>query len=163
MERILALDVGDRRIGAALSDELGITAQPLGTIVRKKEFWQEIGRIVREKEVKTVVIGLPRNMDGTLGEQARKTQEFAAALRGRISGVEIVFRDERLTTVESEQLLLSAGMRREKRKIHRDAIAATLLLQGYLDQKRFELERRTKQEQGRNEETNAALEHGKST
>jgi putative Holliday junction resolvase len=163
MERILALDVGDRRIGAALSDELGITAQPLGTIVRTKAFWEQIGRIVREKEVRTVVIGLPRNMGGTLGEQARKTQEFAAALRGRISGVEIVFRDERLTTVESEQLLINAGMRREKRKMHRDAIAAALLLQGYLDQRRFELERRTNQEQGRREETDATLEDREST
>jgi putative Holliday junction resolvase len=146
VERILGLDIGDKRIGVAISDALEITAQPVGVLVRDKTVWEQIERIAREREVGTIVIGLPRNMDGSLGEQARKTQEFATALQRRLGGVEILFRDERLTTAESEQLLIRAGMRREKRKMHTDAIAAALLLQSYLDQKKFERERESGRE-----------------
>ena len=125
--RILGLDVGDRTIGVAISDPLGFTAQGITTIRRKKEE-QDIEKILEfcnEYQVETIISGLPKNMNGTIGEQAEKVQKFCAALSEH-TDIEIKFWDERLTT-------MAADMSRKKRKGLVDKIAATYILQGYLD------------------------------
>ena len=134
MPRILGIDYGERRIGLAISDPLGIIAQTLPTLDTKKvkDVFDEIKKIVEEKDVGKIVLGFPRNMDGTTGERGEKVKEFANKLKEKI-GKEIDFWDERLTSVESLKLL-----REEKRKIKRekkivDQISAVLILQGYLD------------------------------
>jgi len=134
MSRILGIDYGERRIGLAISDPLGIIALSLPTLDTKKvkDVFEEIKTIVKEKGVEKIVLGLPRNMDGTIGEKGEKVKEFANKLKGKI-GKEIDFWDERLTSVESLKIL-----REEKRKIKRekkivDQISAVLILQGYLD------------------------------
>lgn len=135
--RVLGLDYGSKTVGAALSDELGLTAQPLETIVRKEEnkLRQTLARIeaiVREQGVDTIVLGFPRNMNNTMGERAQKTLEFKEMLERR-TGLKIVLWDERLTTVAAERVLQESGVRREHRKEYIDQIAASLILQGYLD------------------------------
>ena len=134
MPRILGIDYGERRIGLAISDPLGIIAQTLPTLDTKKvkDVFGEIKKIVEEKDVEKIVLGFPRNMDGTIGERGEKVKEFANKLKEKI-GKEIDFWDERLTSVESLKLL-----REEKRKIKRekkivDQISAVLILQGYLN------------------------------
>ena len=134
MSRILGIDYGERRIGLAISDPLGIIALSLPTLDTKKvkDVFEEIKTIVKEKDVEKIVLGLPRNMDGTIGEKGEKVKEFASKLKEKI-GKEIDFWDERLTSVESLKIL-----REEKRKIKRekkivDQISAVLILQGYLD------------------------------
>jgi putative holliday junction resolvase len=134
MPRILGIDYGERRIGLAISDPLGIIAQTLPTLDTKKvkDVFDEIKKIVEEKDVGKIVLGFPRNMDGTTGERGEKVKEFANKLKEKI-GKEIDFWDERLTSVESLKLL-----REEKRKIKRekkivDQISAVLILQGYLN------------------------------
>jgi putative Holliday junction resolvase len=134
MSRILGIDYGERRIGLAISDPLGIIALSLPTLDTKKvkDVFEEIKTIVKEKDVEKIVLGLPRNMDGTIGEKGEKVKEFASKLKEKI-GKEIDFWDERLTSVESLKTL-----REEKRKIKRekkivDQISAVLILQGYLD------------------------------
>jgi len=134
MSRILGIDYGERRIGLAISDPLGIIALSLPTLDTKKvkDVFEEIKTIVKEKDVEKIVLGLPRNMDGTIGEKGEKVKEFASKLKEKIDK-EIDFWDERLTSVESLKIL-----REEKRKIKRekkivDQISAVLILQGYLD------------------------------
>ncbi|MDR7435044.1 MAG: Holliday junction resolvase RuvX [Armatimonadota bacterium] len=135
--RILGLDVGTRRIGVALSDPLGISAQPLKVIER--EGWDadlaEIRALVREWEVSCVVVGMPRSLNGSLGPQARMVEEFVAKLRDAI-GVPVDTWDERLTTVAAERAMLEANVRRDRRRQRVDAVAAALLLQAYLDSAR---------------------------
>lgn len=132
--RILGLDVGDRTIGVAISDPLGFTAQGITTIRRKKEEAdiEEIIKICNEYNVDTIISGLPKNMNGTIGEQAEKVQRFCEALREHVS-IEIKFWDERLTTRAAHMAMLEADMSRKKRKGLVDKIAATYILQGYLD------------------------------
>jgi putative Holliday junction resolvase len=133
IERLIALDVGDKRIGVDVSDALHITAQPLGKIERAG-FTRDVSRIAElcEKyQTNHILLGLPRNMDGTLGVQAKKVQTFAEQLQK--AGFRIQYWDERMTTVSAERLLIQAGTRREKRKKVVDQIAAALILQGYLD------------------------------
>lgn len=134
MSRILGIDYGERRIGLAISDPLGIIALSLPTLDTKKvkDVFEEIKTIVKEKDVEKIVLGLPRNMDGTIGEKGEKVKEFASKLKEKI-GKKIDFWDERLTSVESLKIL-----REEKKKIKRekkivDQISAVLILQGYLD------------------------------
>ncbi len=132
--RILGLDVGDRRIGVALSDPLGITAQPLETLHRTK-LADDIAHIVshiRENDVTKVVCGLPLHMDGREGEQAAITREFAAALE-EACGIPIEFCDERLTTAMARRTLIEGGVRRDKRKQFIDKLAAVQILQTYLE------------------------------
>lgn len=132
--RILGLDVGDRTIGIAISDPLGFTAQGITTIRRKNEAFdiEEIIKICDEYKVETIVSGLPKNMNGTIGEQAEKVQKFCEVLKEHVD-IEIVFWDERLTTKAAHMAMLEADMSRKKRKAIVDKIAATFILQGYLD------------------------------
>lgn len=131
----MGLDVGHVRIGVATSDLLGLTARPLEVIKRdyRKTEFERIKSILKQYEIKKIVVGLPLNMDGTEGEQSEKVREFADILKENNPEIEIVFWDERLTSWASEEFLISAGVKREKRKKHIDKIAATFILQGYLD------------------------------
>lgn len=131
--RIMALDLGDTRIGIALSDTLKIIANGYETYTRKKndDDFKYIADLIKEKEVDTVVLGLPVNMDGTLGDRADKTKQFAEKLKEYFD-VKIVYQDERLTTVSAERALLEADMRRDKRKQVIDMVAATIILQSYM-------------------------------
>jgi len=132
--RILALDHGTKRIGVALSDELKMIAQPLEYIPAEPfaDFLSRLKEILREKEVELVLLGLPRNMDGTYGPAALKVQDFAAALRNAIT-IPVQTWDERLTSVQANRLLIQGGVRRDKRKEKVDKTAAAILLQSYLD------------------------------
>lgn len=135
MPRIMGLDVGDKTIGVALSDLLGWTAQGLETIRRigiKKDL-QRLEEIIKEYEVNKIVVGLPKNMNGTIGLQGEKVLEFNERLEKRFNNIEIVSWDERLTTVAAERSLIEADVSRKKRKEVIDKIAAVYILQGYLD------------------------------
>ena len=140
MKRKVALDVGDVRIGVAVSDMLGITANPRETYVRKgKTFEDDINYFVKyakEEDADAFVIGLPMNMDGTEGPRAEVTREFGDALK-EASGLQVIYVDERLTTVSAERMLIGADVRREKRKQVIDKVAATTVLQSYLDGQSF--------------------------
>ena len=132
-QRIVALDVGDRRIGIAVSDPLGITAQPIETYTRigYGPDVRRIAEIAKQYGTNRILCGLPRNMDGTQGFQVEKVREFAAKLEEQ--GLLIEYYDERMTTMLAENALLEANMRREDRKKKVDMIAATMILQSYLD------------------------------
>lgn len=134
--RIMALDLGDRRIGVAVSDELGWTAQGVGVVKRHRDGreLEEIERLVREREVSEIVVGLPRNMDGSIGPRGEICIAFAEMLRGRLQ-LPVHLWDERLTTVSAERTLLEADVSRKKRRQVVDKLAATLILQHYLDSK----------------------------
>ncbi len=140
MKRKVALDVGDVRIGVAVSDMLGITANPRETYIRKgKTFEEDIAYFVKyaqNEDADAFVIGLPMNMDGTEGPRAELTREFGSALK-EASGLDVIFVDERLTTVSAERMLINADVRREKRKTVIDKVAATIILQSYLDGQSF--------------------------
>jgi putative Holliday junction resolvase len=133
-DRILGLDFGSHRIGAAVSDPLGITAQPLSAIRRQgdRRDLEAIGTIVREYSVGTVLIGLPLHMGGEEGTQAKRTRLFAEKIREHL-GVPVETWDERMTTVQAERHLIASGVRREKRKEIRDSLSAVFLLQSALD------------------------------
>ena len=132
--RILALDVGEKRIGLAVSDPLGITAQGLEVLTRKNRE-ADLARLVevaREWGVQKIVVGMPRHMDGRLGSAAPKILELAQSL-GEALGVEVVPWEERLTTVEAERVLIQADVSRKRRRQVVDQLAAVLILQNYLD------------------------------
>ncbi len=133
--RILGLDLGEKTIGLAVCDELGITAQGLKTIRRKgiKSDLNALDAVVREYNVDRIVVGLPKNMDGTLGAAAEKTLKFLENLKQFNLPVET--EDERLTTMMAEKMLIQGDVRRAKRKKVIDQVAAVLILQGYLDRK----------------------------
>jgi putative holliday junction resolvase len=132
--RVLGLDIGDRTIGVAISDPLGFTAQGITTIRRKKieHDIEELLKICKEYNVDTIISGLPKNMNGTLGPQSEKVMGFCDILKDHID-VPIKYWDERLTTVAAHKIMLEADMSRSKRKKVVDKIAATYILQGYLD------------------------------
>ncbi|KAJ52818.1 putative Holliday junction resolvase [Clostridium tetanomorphum] len=132
--RILGLDIGDRTIGVALSDPLGLTAQGITTIRRKgiENDLEELKNICAQYGVEKIVAGLPKNMNGTMGPQSEKVLEFCDILKERIP-LEIIMWDERLTTVAAHKAMLEADLSRSKRKKIVDKIAATYILQGYLD------------------------------
>jgi len=134
--RVLGLDYGDRRIGVALSDAFGWTAQGLEMIERKHEGddIRRIEHLVREHEVGTIVVGLPKNMNGTIGPRGEICMAFAEQLRQMLS-MKVEMWDERLTTVAATRTLLEADVSRRKRKQVVDKMAAALLLQNYLDAK----------------------------
>ena len=132
----MGLDVGDKTIGVAISDPMFLTAQPLETIKRVKAS-KDIDRIVdiiEDKEISTIIVGLPKNMNNTIGPQAMKVMSFVDLLKKRISN-EIIYQDERLTTIESESVLIEMSVRRENRKKYIDKIAASFILQSYLDRR----------------------------
>ena len=132
----IALDVGDVRIGVAVSDLLGITANPRETYVRKKnDVDADIAyfcEYAKREDADAFVLGLPKNMDGTEGPRAEVTRQFGDMLE-KASGIPVYYQDERLTTVSAERMLIDADVRREKRKKVIDKVAATIILQSYLD------------------------------
>lgn len=132
--RILGLDVGQKTIGVALSDPLGFTAQGITTIRREKKSKdiEEIKKICDEYKVETIVIGLPKNMNNSIGFAGEKIMEFSQLIKEEID-IKIEFWDERLTTVAAHRAMLEADLSRGKRKKIVDKIAATYILQGYLD------------------------------
>jgi putative Holliday junction resolvase len=132
--RILGLDVGKKRIGVAVSDELGITAQGIGVIVRSstKRDIQAISEIARKYRVDKIVIGLPVNMNGTLGPQGEEIKEFGEKLRNYLN-IEVQYWDERLSTVAAERVLIDADISRKKRKNVIDKLSAVVILQNFLD------------------------------
>lgn len=132
--RILALDHGTRRVGVAVSDELKMIATPLEYIAPEPfaDFLARLKQILAEKEVELILIGLPRNMDGSYGPAAQKVQEFMTVLKTELT-VPIKTLDERLTTVQANRSLLQANVRRDQRKEKVDKTAAAILLQSYLD------------------------------
>lgn len=132
--RILALDHGTRRVGVAVSDELKMIATPLEYIAPEPfaDFLARLKQILAEKEVELILIGLPRNMDGSYGPAVQNVREFIAALREAIT-TPIKTLDERLTTVQANRSLLQANVRRDQRKEKVDKTAAAILLQSYLD------------------------------
>ena len=136
--RVLGLDVGSKTVGIAVSDELGWTAQGLKTLKineEKQEFgFDEIGQLIKEYQVDTVVIGFPKNMNGTIGPRGEASKQFAAEIESKFS-VPTVLWDERLTTMAAERVLLEADVSRKKRKKVIDKMAAVMILQGYLDSK----------------------------
>ena len=137
--RILGLDVGDKRIGVALSDPMGILASTLTLLERKNNNadFEAILDLVKEHEVGCVVVGFPRSMDGSIGKQAEKVNVFAEAL-SELTSVPVEMWDERLSTVIANKLLRDGGKNRSQIKAKRDAAAAALILQGYLDRHREE-------------------------
>lgn len=132
--RILGLDIGDRTIGIAVSDPLGFTAQGITTIRRKSEAYdlEELMKICTEYNVDTIVSGFPKNMNGTVGPQGEKVLEFCEKIKESID-LPLKMWDERLTTVAAHKAMLEADLSRAKRKKLVDKIAATYILQGYLD------------------------------
>lgn len=132
--RVLGLDVGSRRIGMAVSDPLGITAQGLATLERrnKRQDFDRLGRIIREYEVKAIVVGLPLRMSGAEGVQAGKMHEFAEELRKRFD-LPVHLWDERLTSAEANRLLRETDLSIEKRGKAVDRMAAVLILQGWME------------------------------
>jgi putative Holliday junction resolvase len=133
--RSLGLDIGDKRIGVAVSDIHGILASPL-TVINRIDESQDIEAIIdiiRRQDVGQVIVGLPRSMDGSLGSQAEKVGAFTRKLASRIK-VHVEYRDERLTTVMAERLRRAVKSKKTKRKARDDAQAAAIILQGYLDE-----------------------------
>jgi putative Holliday junction resolvase len=136
--RILALDVGQKRIGLAVSDPLGITAQGLKVLTRKdrEADLAELLEVAREYQVQEIVVGLPRHLDGRESEQTPAIMDLAQAL-GDALGVAVTPWDERLTTVEAERVLIQADMSRRRRRRVVDQVAAVLILQSYLEYRNF--------------------------
>lgn len=147
--RSLGLDIGDRRTGVAISDPEGILAIPLAVIDSRDEYAMvaEIFNFVQQYKIEHIIVGLPYSLDGSLGQQATKVVNFTEKLRNvivngveqsRFAGVAVHMWDERLSTKAAEKLMVESGTKKEKRKQHRDAIAAAFILQGFLDSHRPE-------------------------
>lgn len=137
MIRIMGLDFGSKTVGVAVSDPLGYTAQGVETIVRREEnklrqTCQRIEALIKEYEITSIVLGYPKNMDDSVGERARKTEEFKEMLERR-TGLPVILWDERLTTVEADEILEESGVPRSERKKVIDKIAAGIILQSYLN------------------------------
>lgn len=133
MRRIVALDVGTVRIGVAASDPFGSFAQGLTVLAAKGDWLEELAEILRRYDAGTILIGMPRRTDGTDGPEAVRMREVAAKLAARFPNVDVVPWDERFTTTIATQALLEGDVSRKDRKTRVDMVAATLLLQGYLD------------------------------
>jgi len=135
--RILAVDPGSKRVGLALSDPTATIAQALATVPAEPAatLAARLAQIAKANEAARIVVGLPRRMDGTRGPEAMAAQALADEVR-KASGLPVELVDERLTTVAAERSLIAAGVRREKRRLSVDRVAATLLLQGHLDRRR---------------------------
>jgi putative Holliday junction resolvase len=134
IKRILGLDIGDRRIGVAVTDELGITAQPVGTIDRSQTtaYFKEIIEIAKRYDARCIVAGLPKRLDGSSSPQTEKVEKFLTDLKAQ-TDIPIETWDERLTTTAAEASLVEANMRRKPRRNVVDSVAAQIMLQHYLD------------------------------
>lgn len=137
--RVMSLDVGTKTIGVAVSDLLGMIANGVEIIRRTSEAkdFERIAELVKEYEVSVIVVGYPKNMNGTVGEKGLVCEAFADRLRENFSGMEIVLWDERLSTVAAEKVLVEADLRRKKRRQVIDMMAAVVILQNYLDSRSF--------------------------
>ena len=135
MKRLLGIDLGKARVGMAISDELGLLAHPLETFPadKQKALIERIAAIVREKEVERVVVGLPRNMNGSMGPAATEALAFVDQLRAKLRCAVVTW-DERLTTVAAQRALHEAGRSTRTTRGQIDQVAAQMILQGYLDQ-----------------------------
>lgn len=133
----MSLDVGDKRIGIALSDPMGILASPLAIIERTSETEdvEKIVSLINQHQVKEIIIGLPLSLKGDVGEQAEKVHVFVDHLTQH-TGIPLILRDERLSTVSANRLMREARTKKTKQKIPDDAFAAALILQSYLDETR---------------------------
>lgn len=135
--RVIGLDYGSKTVGVALSDELMLTAQPLTTIHRDRptklrQTLAQIEQIIEQYDVDRIVVGWPKKLDNEEGERCEKTKEFGDMLENR-TGLEIIYQDERLTTAQADGVLEKGGIRKDKRKQYIDKMAASLILQNYLD------------------------------
>ena len=135
--RVIGLDYGSKTVGVALSDELMLTAQPLTTIHRDRptklrQTLAQIEQIIEQYDVDRIVVGWPKKLDNEEGERCEKTIEFGDMLENR-TGLEIIYQDERLTTAQADGVLEQGGIRKDKRKQYIDKMAASLILQNYLD------------------------------
>ena len=135
-ERLLGLDIGERRIGVAISDELGMIASPAAMVPRASDVPREIRALAERYGATRLVAGLPVGLSGREGPQAAETRAFADALAEAV-GLPLEYWDERLSTSIAEKHLIATGTRRSKRKEHVDAVAAAVILQGYLDNQRW--------------------------
>lgn len=135
--RAMGIDVGSRRIGVAVSDELGFLAAPWRAVpVARGQEFAELAAMVREREIEIVVIGLPTSLDGTEGPQANAVRAFARRLATHLGDIPHTFADERFTTAEAERMMIARRMSREERRARIDAAAAAIMLQGWLDLQR---------------------------
>lgn len=133
--RIMGIDYGDSRIGIAVSDPFGWTAQGVTTIIRKSGLNEVLDRIIQlinEYSAEKIVVGFPRNMDGSVGPRGEKTKEFVKKLRSRVN-IEIILWDERLTTVSATRTMIETGIKASRKKMVVDQLAAVYILQGFLD------------------------------
>lgn len=134
--KILGLDLGSKTVGIALSDALGITAQGIETYIFPDDDYEQalnkIKEIVQKEGVKKIVLGYPKNMNGTIGPRGKISEEFANNLRNRLN-VEVILWDERMTTVQAQKILIDANISRQKRKKIIDKMAAVVILQSYLN------------------------------
>jgi putative Holliday junction resolvase len=137
--RILALDVGEKNIGLAISDELGYIAQGFASLRQesKDKSFRTIANITKEQSVKEIVVGMPINLDGSLGKKAKEVASFVAELKKKVN-IPIKVWDERFSSLQAEKVMLEADMSRKKRKKNVDKLAAQLILQSYLDATRHE-------------------------
>lgn len=133
--RIMALDLGTRTIGVAVSDVTGLIANGIETIRRtspERDF-SRLEQLVAQWEIGEIVLGYPKNMNGTIGERAKVSEQFAEELKNRFHGISVVLWDERLSTVAAERVLIDADLQRKKRRKVIDMMAAVVILQNYLD------------------------------
>lgn len=140
-ERLLGLDIGEVRIGVAISDELGSIASPLTMIPRRGNVIAELQKLIEKYAPSRLVVGLPVGLSGREGPQAQVTREYAEELAEAV-GLPVEYYDERMSSSIAEQVLISHGTRREKRKQQIDAMAAAVILQGYLDNQRWKTNRK---------------------
>lgn len=137
--RYIGLDLGTKTLGIALSDKLGILASPLKTIKFEEENYEsllsELELIIKENDIKTAILGLPKNMNNSLGFASERSMNFKTLLEDKL-GLEVILEDERLSSVEANNVMLSADLSRNKRKEKVDALAASIILQRYLDRRK---------------------------
>ena len=140
--RIMALDYGSKTVGVAVSDELGLTALPLETIKREKEnklkTLARIEEIIEEKSISVLVLGKPLNMDDSEGERVKKSLEFKEALERR-TGLEVLWQDERLSSVEAKEILTDSGIKKEDMKLYIDSVAASVILREFMNKNKERL------------------------
>jgi putative Holliday junction resolvase len=135
---VLGIDVGTVRVGVAASDPTQMVATPVATLARggrHRDLWSRLSHEMEQRDAHTVVVGLPRQLDGSEGDAAANTRRFADELHQR-TGAQVEFWDERFTTAQAERSLIAAGMRRQQRRAAVDSVAAALLLQSWLDARR---------------------------